>query len=186
MVIRCTWGRRPGVDVAIDLFLQFVSASPTGINVVGESVDKSHLQAITVSTVEFGVENLTTIGSTSSGAGKTRLNAIKVTKSVDSASTALFQALTTGAHFPVMKLFVRKAGTTTPSDYAIYQFNLVYITKIDVSGGGYETLQEIVEMAYGALQVNYAPMTATGALGKQQTATWNQVTNANTLDMPTM
>ena len=120
-----------------------------------------------------------------SGAGKAKFEAVKVTKPVDLASPALFQALATGAHFLVMKLFVRRAGATTPSDYAIYQFNLVYITNIDVSGdGGDDTLQETVEMTYGALQTSYTPMTATGTLGKQQTATWNQVTNTNTLDMP--
>jgi type VI secretion system secreted protein Hcp len=173
--------------VAIDLFLQFVGASPTGINVVGESVDKTHPQTIAVNEVEFGVENPTTLGSTAAGAGagKAKFEAVKVTKAVDSASPTLFQALTTGAHFPVVKLFARRAGATTPTDFAIYQFNMVYITKIEVSGGGgYETLQETVEMAYGALQLNYTPTTSTGTPGKQQTATWNQITNANTLDMP--
>jgi type VI secretion system secreted protein Hcp len=173
--------------MALDLFLQFVGASPTGINVVGESVDKSHPQAVAVNAVEFGVENPTTIGSTSAGAGagKVKFESVKVSKNVDSASTALFQALASGAHFPVMKLFVRRAGGTTPSDYAVYQFNMVFIVNIAVSGdGGEDTLQETVEMTYGALQMSYAPMTATGALGKQQIATWNQVTNMNTLDMP--
>ena len=173
--------------MALDLFLQFVGASPTGINVVGESVDKSHPQAIAVSSVEFGVDNPTTIGSTSAGAGagKAKFESVKVRKNVDSASTALFQALATGVHFPVMKLFIRRAGGTTSSDYAIYQFNMVYITNIAVSvDGGEDTLQENVEMTYGALQMSYAPMTTTGTLGKQQTATWNQVTNTNTLDMP--
>jgi type VI secretion system secreted protein Hcp len=175
--------------MAVEMLLQFVGASTTGITVVGESVDKAHPQTILVNAVDFSVENPTTIGSTSTGAGagKAKFNAIKVSKHVDSASPALFQALTTGAHFPVVKLFVRRAGATTLSDYAIYQFNLVYITNVDISGdGGDETLHETVQMVYGALQVSYAPMTATGTLGKQQIATWNQVTNTDKLDMPSI
>lgn len=177
--------------MALDMFLQFVGPSMTGINVVGESADKAHPQTITVDAVDFTVENPTTIGSSSAGAGagagKAKFNAVKISKHVDSASPTMFQALTTGAHFPGMKLFVRRAGATTPSDYAIYQFNLVYITNIDVSGGGgEEALQETVEMVYGALQVSYTPTTATGGPGKQQIATWNQVTNTDKLDMPSM
>ena len=173
--------------MAVDMFLQFVGASTTGITVVGESVDKAHPQTIVVNAVDFSVENPTTIGSMSAGAGagKAKFNPVKVSKHVDSASPTLFKALATGAHFPVMKLFVRRAGATAPSDYAIYQFNLVFISNIDISAdGGGETLQETVQMVYGALQVSYTPMTATGTLGKQQIATWNQVTSTDNLDMP--
>jgi type VI secretion system secreted protein Hcp len=176
-------------DVAVDQFLQFVGATSTGISAVGESLDKAHPQTIAVNSVEFGVENPTTIGTASggAGAGKATFESFKVSKLVDSASPALFQSLTTGSHFPVMKLFVRRAGATTPSDYAIYEFRMVFITKIDVSGAaGEDALQETVEMVYGAMQMTYATMTATGTIAKQQVAIWNQVTNTNKLDMPLM
>jgi type VI protein secretion system component Hcp len=71
-------------------------------------------------------------------------------------------------------------------DYAIYQFNMVFVTDIDVSGGGGEdALEETVTLAYGAMQVTYTPLSATGAPVKQQVATWNQVTNTDNLTMPT-
>jgi type VI secretion system secreted protein Hcp len=175
--------------VSLDLFLQFVAtAQASPIVVVGESVDKSHPQTIALSAVEFGVENTATIGTASggAGAGKAKFRVLKVSKQVDSASPSLFKALVTGAHFTQAKIFVRRAGGTTPVDYATYQFGLVYVTDIDVSGSsGGDALEETVTLAYGAMQMTYSPLTATGAADKQQVATWNQVTNSDNLTMPT-
>jgi type VI secretion system secreted protein Hcp len=178
----------------MNLFLEFSGAAKTvtgPISVVGESLDRAHPQTIELSGVELEIENPTTIGSASGGAGvgKAKFNPMTVTKAVDGASAALFQAMAMGAHFPTVKLYVRKAGSPTgaPTDYLVYQFNMVFITKMDVSAGsGDDAPRETIEMVYGAMQVTYTPQSPTGQLGKPSTAMWSQVTNTATLDIPGM
>src|SRR5262249_46992986 len=131
------------------------------------------------------VENPTTIGSTTgaAGTGKAKLNAIKFTKGVDSATPTLFQALTMGAHFTTVKLYVRKAGITGYS-YLTYVFSMVFVTNIDASSSTGDDPEEKVELAYGAMQVSYLPASANGVQDKAIAGTWNQVTNTSSLVVP--
>jgi type VI secretion system secreted protein Hcp len=174
--------------MAFDVFLEFPNSgqSPGGApRIVGESVDKSHPNTIAVTAFSFGIENPTTIGSATGGAGggKAKFMTLDVSKPVDSTSASHFSALGAGQHFTDASLYVRKAGAA--ADYLVYKFKMVFVTSIKWSGSnGDDHPQETVDLVYGAMQVAYTPQTPTGALGKQVTGTWNQVTNSTDFTIP--
>src|SRR5579859_8147119 len=105
--------------MAIDIFIDFAAGGApiggvTAIQPVqGESIDQTYKDMISVSSFSLGVQNPTTIGSATGGAGsgKAQFQALKFTKNVDKASLGLFTALATGAHFKSVKLYVRAAGS---------------------------------------------------------------------------
>jgi type VI secretion system secreted protein Hcp len=174
--------------MAFDIFLDFPnppSTSSGDIKVVGESTDKAHLNAIPVTSVSFGVENSTSIGSATggAGAGKARFDALEITKNVDASTPYLFNLVGLGAHFPDAELSIRKSGAS--SDYLIYRFKMVCVQQIKWSGGnGDDAPQETVSLAFGSMQVNYTPTSANGKPAKSISQSWNQVTNSSMLDMP--
>src|SRR5215207_5063911 len=81
----------PAAHAANDYYLKLDGIA--GESTVGKTTD-----AIAVQSFEWGVENTTTIGSTSGGAGtgKAQFNELTVVKNVDSTSPALFQRVGTG------------------------------------------------------------------------------------------
>ena len=187
--------------MASDSFLVFTKPAVGALSVgtimpEGETMDQAFgpLKAIELASFSLGTENPTTIGSTSSGAGagKVKFQAFEVTKNVDKASPSLFTACASGAHFPQVDLYIRKAGATptaggaTGHSYLLYTFRLVYITTLSWSGGaGQDTTTETVDFVYGALGISYYTQANTGALATQpEIAQWSQVNNSPTLDVP--
>jgi type VI secretion system secreted protein Hcp len=173
----------------VDMFLDFSAGpakGPTPITVVGESQDKTYAKTVQVSTFDFGAQTNTTIGSLAGGAstGKAQFKPFKFTHSLDSASAPLFQALTTGSHFPTLKFYVRRSGTATA--YAIYTLNLVFITDIETALATSDDVpEETIQMLVGAVQVSYQPGGVTGTpSGAPITSIWNQITNSSTLTVP--
>jgi len=179
--------------MACDNFLSITEAAK-GSNLAanakqpkGETKDASHIGWMEIKTFEFGAENPTTIGSATggAGAGKFKLNPFKVTKDVDTASPGLFIACAAGAHYPTVKLSIRKAGGAQ-EDYLTYVFRMVYVTSISWSGGGGEEApEESVEFVYGALGVKYTPQKPDGSpdTAKKMLAMWSQTTNRPNLDV---
>lgn len=173
--------------MASDNFLIFPTpASGTRygkIQPIGESQDRTHIGAIEIQAFAFGVETPVTISSASggAGAGKAKFNELDITKGVDSASTALFEAATQGVYFPQVLLKIRRSGAsdTTQPDYLIYDFRMVFVSKVAwTGGGGVDAPEEVVTLVYGALGVSYAQRNANGSLGTPKTATWSQITNS--------
>ena len=117
----------------------------------------------------FGVENPTTIGSATggAGAGKAAFHEFQITKNSDSASPILFQHVANGQHFNNITLTMRKAGGDPQSGQAflVYKFGTVFTTKIDWSGPGDEGPQEQITFVYGKLAVQYQPQKPNGTLG---------------------
>jgi type VI secretion system secreted protein Hcp len=175
--------------MAFDMFLEFPNPAvgTTLPRVQGEVADRWHEKTIALRDVAFGIENTVTIGSASggAGAGKAKFSSVEITKSVDSASPALFGLVGTGGHFPDAMLYVRRAGAT--SDYLVYRFKMVFVSEIKWSGAnGDDTPEESIKLEFGAMQVNYTPQTSAGIpTAKAISAVWNQVTNSATLDVPT-
>lgn len=181
--------------MACDNFLCFPKAAAGG-NLTGmgnanqpkgESKDKTHAHWLELKTFEFGAENPTTIGSATggAGAGKFKLNPFKITKDVDTSSPNLYMACAAGAHFPIVKLSIRKAGGQQ-SDYLTYEFAMVYVTSISWSGGGGEEApEESVEFVYGAMGVMYTPQKPDGTMdpGNKQIAIWSQTTNSPSMEV---
>jgi type VI secretion system secreted protein Hcp len=141
---------------------------------------------IEVKTFEFAVENATTVGSATGGAGaKARFDQLVIRKFVDKSSTSLFSASVSGEHFAVVHLFVRQDGTGQPSGTAPevpfldYEFQTVFITNIDWSGSaGDPAPVEAVTFEYGALKIVYKAPNPDGTLGGPVSASWSQVSNS--------
>jgi type VI secretion system secreted protein Hcp len=177
--------------MACDNFLQFTEAA-IGTNLKGgsnqpkgETKDVAHKDWLEVKTFEFGCENPTTIGSATggAGAGKFKLQPFKVTKDVDKASAPLFMACAAGAHYPTLKLSIRKAGGQQ-KDYLTYIFRMVYVTNISWSGGGGEEApEETVEFVYGAMGIKYFPQKPDGSMDAPLMSQWSQTTNQPNLEV---
>jgi type VI secretion system secreted protein Hcp len=173
------------------MFMQFPSPAlgPSGnLTVKGEVQDPSLPNPtatwIAVQSVEFGIENPTTIGSATggAGAGKAKFNQFQIKKTVDSASPTLFSAVGLGVHFPTVTLVVRKAGGSK-AIYLTYTFALVFVSEVDWSAElGDEAPTETVTLTYGAMGVSYSKQDSTGALvGSPAVSNWSQITNAPNL-----
>jgi type VI secretion system secreted protein Hcp len=177
--------------MAFDMFMVLQSTATGGIAstpVTGEPTLDPYYKTFSSSAVaeirsfSLGVENPTTIGSTSTGAGtgKIRLEEALIEKSVDLMSPSLYQVSARGGHFDKMQVFIRRIGGTTlaPKPYLVYGFNMVFITNIDWSASeGDELPVERVTFAYGALVLGYYQQKPDGTLGTKKTASWNMVTN---------
>jgi type VI secretion system secreted protein Hcp len=131
--------------------------------------------AIALDAFSWGVENPTTIGSATGGAGvgKAKFNEFRISKKVDNASPAFFKQLASGAHFKKAVLTLRKPGE---QPYMAYTFETVFITKVDHSGSSPELPTEEVAFVYGKLVVQSFGKTASG-VSSPVTHGWDQVLN---------
>jgi type VI secretion system secreted protein Hcp len=131
----------------------------------------------------FGVENPTTIGSATggAGAGKIKFNEFTITKTTDSASPVFFKNLATGAHYKNVKLEMRKAGgdpRTTGQPFLTYTFGTVFTTKINWSGPGDEGPEESITFVYGTLGVEYKQQKPDGTIVADITSCFDVLRNA--------
>lgn len=131
----------------------------------------------------FSVENPTTIGSATggAGAGKVKFNEFTITKTVDSASPVFFKNLATGAHYNTVTLIMRKAGGDPQSSghaFLKYTFGTVFTTKINWSGPGDEGPEEQITFVYGTLTVQYQPQKPDGTLGTPIISCFDVVRNS--------
>ena len=115
-----------------------------------------------IKSFSFGVENPTTIGSATggAGAGKIKFNEFTIKKTSDSASPFFFLNAATGAHYKTVTIQMRKAGGDPQSagkPFLIYKFGTVFTTKIDWSGPGDEGPEESITFVYGQFVVQYQP-----------------------------
>jgi len=134
--------------------------------------------AFEIKDFSFGVENPTTIGSATggAGAGKIKFNEFTITKSVDKASPVLFKSCAAGEHYKKVTLEMRKAGgdpqgAGTP--FLKYSFSTVFTTKIDWSGPGDEGPEESITFVYGTLGIQYTDQKT----GQNTSFEWDQIEN---------
>lgn len=130
----------------------------------------------------FGVENPTTIGSATggAGAGKIKFNEFQITKKSDSASPSLYLHAATGAHYDKVTLTMRKAGGDPKQSgqaFLVYKFETVFTTKINWSGPGDEGPEEQITFVYGKLSVQYNQQKPDGTLGSPITGCFDSVRN---------
>jgi type VI secretion system secreted protein Hcp len=118
--------------------------------------------AFEIKNFSFGVENPTTIGSATggAGAGKIKFNDFTIKRTTDSASPLFFQKCATGEHIPKVTLTMRKAGgdpSSAGTPFLTFTFGTVFTSKIDWSGPGDEGPEESITFVYGDLAVDYHP-----------------------------
>lgn len=169
-------------------FLQLTlpaGSSMSQASITGESQDQNHTGWIELQSFSFGLDNPTTIGTITggAGAGKVKFQQLSIQKLVDATSPALFTMVASGVHMPTLTLAIRKPGTNA-KDFLLYTFKLVFVTDITWGGSdGDPAPSESVTFAYGALQVSYAKQDSSGAVGTPIAASWSQVTNQSNLNV---
>jgi type VI secretion system secreted protein Hcp len=174
----------------VDAFIWFRPAEGSGmVKPRGETTDLffNKFDAFELKDFSFGIENKSTVGSATSGAGggKAQFNEFTIKKTTDQASPVFYRNCALGAHYECVQLAIRKAGGggqgdkggTAGSPYMVFNFATVFTTKIDWSGPGDEGPEESITFAYGALQVGYAKQATTGKMEKFQFTDWSVLTN---------
>ena len=143
-------------------------------------------QAIAVQSFSWGAENENTVGSASggAGAGKAKLTEAVISKQVDElASPLLFQLLTTGGHLDSATFEFRKVGGGAPAGptekpWITIKLSMVLVTQFAQSvSAGDESPNEVVHLAYGAVNIAINGVNTQGAITPGTPVGWNQVTN---------
>jgi type VI secretion system secreted protein Hcp len=148
-------------------------------NCTGESKDSDHQGWTELKDFSFSVENPTTIGSATAGAGgsKTRFKEFSFTRGYDSLSGCITRALSTGAHVKVT-LELRKAGGSKGAPYLTVEFDMAAFTSQTLSGNtGEEAPKETVSFAYGSAKWTYSQQKPDGTTNKMPPYGWSQVAN---------
>jgi len=178
----------------VDAFILFVPANATMLAVEGESLDayfgpksaeggkQGKNKWFEIKEFSLGIENKSTIGSATggAGAGKVQFNEFTIKKNVDLASPAFFKNCCAGAHYKAVQIACRKSGTDgakAGGPYLLFNFGTVFTTKVEWSGPGDEAPEENITFAYGALQLEYHKQDDTGALVEKRTVDWTQMLN---------
>jgi type VI secretion system secreted protein Hcp len=172
--------------MAVDSFIWFEQQAGM-LPVKGETKDdvyskKAPNPAFEISSWSFAIENPTTIGSGTSGAGsgKAKFNEFSIKKTTDSASPAFFRNCVAGAHYKKVTLEMRKAGGDPQSagkPFLTYTFYTVFTTGIDYDIGDEAGPTEQVKFQYGTLVVKYQSQKPDGTPGDIKINGWNQITN---------
>ena len=133
----------------------------------------------------FDIEQTLNISSATSGAGagKIKLNAFSITRSIDTASTTFFQMACNGTAFESVVLMLRKAmGAGASADevsggvFLRFDFKLVAVKTINWNHDEVSP-KEAIAFEYGGLQMRYAQQDPSGKLGSVLAAGWNAVRN---------
>jgi type VI secretion system secreted protein Hcp len=137
---------------------------------------------IPVTGFELDVDNATAAGSATAGAGagKVEFNPLTIHKVVDKASPSLFSACASGRHFATAQLYLRQQAGPSGNIFLAYEFQMVFITKIDWSGSaGDQAPTETLTMEYGALVIAFKPAGSGSSPGQVIQGGWNRVTNTS-------
>ncbi len=137
-------------QAAVDSFIWFEGEQ-------GNSTDTQHKGWFEIKELSLNAANQGTVDSSTGRAGSTRGQSREFTvkRVSDSARETFFrQAVTSGKHFKVVKIELRKAGD--PHPYVNYVFTNVMISKMQMSGSGDKGPEESITFVYGAVTVHYA------------------------------
>jgi type VI secretion system secreted protein Hcp len=137
---------------------------------------------IPVTSFELEIDNAAEIGSaaTGAGAGKADFSPLTIRRIADQASASLFRACASGTHFATVQLYLRQSAGPSENTFLAYEFQTVFITKIDWSGSaGDEEPAETLTLEYGALVIAYKPVSPAGSPGPVTQEGWNRVNNTS-------
>jgi type VI secretion system secreted protein Hcp len=177
--------------MAVDCFIVFVEDPESGMpQVCGETTDAYFSKngpggegrgAFEIKEFSFDIENPTTIGSATSGAGggKAKFNDYSITIPTNKASPFFFRNCVAGAHYKKVILSMRKAGGKRDSagePFLKYTFGTVFTTKISWKAGE-DGPEEEITFSYGSLLVEYAPQAKSGQMMPWISKGWDQISN---------
>ncbi len=128
----------------------------------------------------FDIEQVLNIGSQSSGAGagKITFNPFSITRKIDSASTAFYQASCSGKPYKQVGLGMRKSAGTGASGmfFLAFTFKLVAVKTMSWAHDD-ESPKETITFEYGGLTIQYAVQKPDGSFEAPTTRGWNRVKN---------
>jgi len=164
-------GYATGMGQHADIFLKIDG-------VEGESTDQKHSGEIEVLSWSYGA---TQPGSATSGGGagvgKVQLHDFTISKYHDKATPKLFEACTTGKHFPQIKLTCRKAGGDQ-QEYLVITLKEVLVSNIAIShSGGDARPIENISMNYATVEMDYAAQDKDGTLKGHVKSGWDAKKN---------
>ena len=139
-----------------DMFL-LVKGALHGL-IKGEAQDEQHKAEIEVLSWSWGMQGRATLGS-GTATGKATMHDLKIVKRVDSASTALMQALRTNEPIQKAVLTLRKAGKA-PLEYLKVTIEQGRVTSLTVDGGdaiGGADVVEKVSFSFNKIEIEYVP-----------------------------
>ena len=144
----------------VDMFLKL-----DGIN--GESQDSHHPNEIQLYSFTFGVNNqgAGAFGK-GSGASKSDVHDIVVTKLTDLSTAPLMKSCTCGKTIGDAIITIRKAGGDAPVEYLKVELKEVFVSQFHVGAtdnGG--IAQETVGLNFAKVEFHYTPQDATGTAG---------------------
>ncbi|MGE3507568.1 MAG: type VI secretion system tube protein Hcp [Vicinamibacterales bacterium] len=167
----------------VEAFIKFTA--PTGANTpvpVGASGDVVFKDYARLTEFSFGIENQTTIGSATggAGAGRAQFREFTIRRTTDPSSNAIYRNCAAGAHYGLVTIVVRQVGSPGGKPHIVYNFGMVFTVRIEYAGPGDEGPEEVVTFAYGALSIATAKQLPDGRLEPLKNTDWNQVTNTPT------
>jgi type VI secretion system Hcp family effector len=104
----------------------------------------------------------------------TVVGAIKLKKTVDSASHRLYQACTNGLHIPTGTIFARKNAGEGKVTYLKLELKDVMVNSVYWNGNSDETyVDETVELSFAEFKINYQVQTDDGTAKAKGEHGWN-------------
>jgi type VI protein secretion system component Hcp len=177
--------------VAVDIFLVIRSNSQNPQISDTPTTDPYFLSTFSSAVVseiidfDFDVQNTVSITSASTGAGAAKANfgQLVIHRSVDKLSPALLSINASGEHFAAIQLYLRHpnpAGGQVSAPFLAYEFQTVFISKIEWSAGAGADLTEEVTFVFGALAVAFQAANPDGSLaGAPTKSAWSQLANSS-------
>jgi len=139
-----------------DMFLS-VKGAKHGV-IKGESQDAQHKDEIEVLSWSWGMQGKPSMGG-GAAAGKASMHDLKITKHVDSASTALMLALRTNEPITKAVLTLRKAGKSQ-LEYMKVTIEQGRVMSLTIDGGDSNGTADVVErvtFSFNKIEVEYVP-----------------------------
>ncbi|RZI80566.1 MAG: type VI secretion system tube protein Hcp [Rubrivivax sp.] len=131
--------------------------------VKGEANDTAHAGEIDILDWSWGMRASSAMGG-GGAAAKTALDALNITKRVDSASTALMSVMRSNELIKKAVLTVRKSGSN-PIEYFIVTIENGRITSYDVAtvpGASYQMVEKLT-LSFQKISIDYYPQDGTGS-----------------------
>ena len=147
-----------------DMF--FKAAGQRSGEILGESRDKQFTNQIDIVDWSWAMSAPTAVGG--SRTGRTLMEALRIVKRADRASTSLMSVMKTNELLTTAVLSVRKSGGT-PLPYFVVTLGQARVTsyavRSDISSDGAPTLTEELNLSFKTISIEYS---AQGAQGTSQ------------------
>ena len=154
--------------MAIELLLKLAG-------IEGEAEREGFEKQIQLDSFDWGFHNPSTPTGAPDGAGNVDGNRYPCSNRGVKSRPKLFQAITTGKHFPNAVLTALKAGGDKAVDYMKIEFDQLFLVSLQEAGssGGDDVPRESLSFAFGKVTVTYNEQKADGTKGAATVASYD-------------